>query len=315
MASQILKGLRGAVRPAGPTTEKRVVFVGTAGSSKTTSLGCIALTCDIMSGQDPNFKHMIEERTSGIRNVPSLLCQGKFPEQTTAGLIYEADVTMKRETNFGTKTVVLPFCETSGEDIEKLMGPFQESQYQETPNWESAEALARYVCNSNGYVLLCPVSHAHIPGVPQMAEERIAQKDPDVNISRILQAIYKYKRKTRSPPIEGIAVLLSKYDMIDSYCKAKGMDLYNPEGAKVFLNTYFRQTSGVLKYYGLEKVRFFPVHVQVEKRRLPDGNMEFVKWPGTNSYKIAVDYERNLPMFSEFSYKGLINWIMETFGG
>lgn len=313
MASQILKGIHDIVKPAGPLIEKRVVILGTQGSSKTTSLGCIALTCDIISGQDPTFKHMIEEKSSGIRNVPSLLCQGRFPEQTTAGMIYEADVIMQRETNFGKKTVVLPFCETAGEDIEKLMGPFQESQYRQEDTWESAEALAKYVCNSNGYVLMCPVSHAKIPGVPQMAEERIAQKDPDVNIARILQAIYKYKRKTKSPPIEGIAVLLSKYDMISDYCKARGMDLYNPEGAKNFLNTYFRQTSGVLKFYGLEKVRFFPVHVQVEKRKLPGGGWEYVKRPDGNGYKIAVDYDRNLPVFSEWSYKLFINWVMATF--
>lgn len=311
--AQIVKGFRDLVKPSIALQEKRVVVIGTSGSSKTTGLGCIALECDIKSGQDPSFKHMIEEKTSGIRNVPSLLCEGRFPEQTPAGLIYEADLIMKKETNFGTKTVVMPFCETAGEDIEKLMGPFQDSSYRQTMNYESAEALARYVCNSNGYVLMCPVSHARIPGVPQMAEERISQKDPDVNIARILQAIYKYKRTTRSPPIDGIAVLLSKYDMIDTYCKAKGMDLYNPEGAKTFLNTYFRQTSGVLKFYGLDKVRFFPVHVQVERRRLPDGSMEFVKWPDGGGYKIAVDYERNLPMFSEFSYGKFIDWVMETF--
>lgn len=296
-----------------PVNEKRVVFVGTPGSSKTTALGCIALECDVLSTQDPKFKHMLEERTSGIRNVPSDLCQGYFPEQTPAGFTYEADLILQRETTMGTKTVTLPFCETAGEDIEKIMGPFQESQYRQTMNWESAEALARYVCNSNGYVLMCPVSFARIPGVPQMDEERIKQKDPDTNIARILSAIYKYKRKTNSPPIEGIAVLLSKYDMIDQYCKAKGMDLYNPIGARKFLDTYFRQTSGVLKFYGIEKVRFFPVHVQVERRRLPNGGMEFVKWPDGRGYKIAIDYERNLPMFSELSYHGLIDWILETF--
>lgn len=301
-------------KPNPTLQEKRVVFIGTAGSSKTTSLGCIALECDILSAKDPNFKHMIEEKSSGIRNVPSELCQGRFPEQTPAGLIYEADLVMKRESNFGTKTVTLPFCETAGEDIEKLMGPFQESAYRQTMDWTSAETLARYVCNSNGYVLLCPVSRAHIPGVPQMDEERIKQKDPDTNIARILQAIYKYKRTTKSVPIEGIAVLLSKYDQIQLWCEAKGMDLYKPEGARNFLNTYFRQTSGVLKFYGLEKVKFFPVHVQVEKKRNADGSIEFVKWPDGSGYKIAVDYERNLPVFSEYSYHALIDWIMDTFG-
>jgi len=296
------------------TPEKRLVFVGTRTSSKTTALGCLDLTCDILSAQDPNFTHFIDEKTSGICQVPSDLCRGFFPEPTPPGLIYEADEIMRWKTPLGEKTVCLPFCETAGEDIENLMGPYTKNVYQQNQNYMQADNLNKYICDSNGYVLVMPVSRAQIPGTIPMDEETDEiQHDPDVNIRRILAAIYRYKKESRSPPIEGIAVLLAKYDMIDSVCKSRGMDLYNPEGARLFLETYFRQTSSLLKYYGLSKVKFFPVHVQVEKVRLPDGKIGFAKWPGTNKYKILTDPVRNLPLYSEASFKSLVAWIKDTF--
>jgi hypothetical protein len=295
---------------------KRVIFVGTRGSSKTTSLGLLALTCDIISTQDPNFSHFIDEKTSGIRQVPSDLCQGYFPEPTPPGLIYEADLYLKRSTRFGDKTVVLPFCETAGEDIQNLIGRYQKSVYHQSIDWQSADNLNKYICDSNGYVLVVPVSRAHVAGVPQMDEEPQALlQDPDVNISRILSAVWRYKLKSRSPHIEGIAVLLTKYDMVDAWLKSMGMDLYDDQGAKLFLDTYFRQTSGLLKHINIyDRVKFFPMHVQVERVKDPQtGIVSFAKWPDGRGYKIAVDEDRNLPIYAEQSCRDLINWIMERF--
>jgi hypothetical protein len=313
MAS-LLRDISKRLGTSSPTLEKRLIFVGTRASSKTTALGCLDLTCDVLSAQDPNFTHFIDEKTSGIRQVPSDLCQGYFPEPTPPGLIYEADEIMRWKTSFGERKVCLPFCETAGEDIESFMGPFGQSVYHQNVNYQSAENLNKYICDSNGYVLVVPVSRAHLPGVPQMDEESgELLKDPDVNIARILSAIYRYKAKSRSPAIEGIAVLLTKYDMIEAYVKSRGMDLYNNVGARQFLETYFRQTSALLKFYGLQKVRFFPVHVQVEKGKLPDGNITYLKHPSGRGYKIMLDHDRNLPIYSEQSYLNLIQWVKETF--
>src|SRR5271157_483005 len=255
MAS-ILREVSKTVFGSGTAPPKRVIFVGTRGSSKTTTLGLIALTCDILSTQEPGFTHFIDERTSGICQVPSDLCQGMFPEPTPPSLIYEADLFLSWKTTLTEKTLMLPFCETAGEDIQNLIGPYQKSVYKQSVDYQQADNLNRYICDSNGYVLVVPVSRAHIEGVPQMDEEPQALlQDPDVNLHRILSAIYRYKMKSRSPKIEGIAVVLTKYDMVDAYLKNKGMDLYNPQGAKAFLDTYFRQTMGSLKHYGIEKVK------------------------------------------------------------
>lgn len=288
-------------------THKRVIFVGTRGSSKTTSLGCLALTCDLKSLADKNFTAYIDERSSGIRQVPSQLCQGRFPEPTPPGMIYEADIIMSWKTFLGKKTVILPFAETAGEDMEKLIGPYHQSIYHQQPNFQRAQNLVKYICDSNGYVLVMPVPRARMWKDKGLEEEPTSLvNDPDVNLARILQSIYRYKRKSRSSKIEGIAVLLTKYDMVNVHAKARGMDFYTPDGLRLFLHTFFRQTSGLLKAYGLEKVRFFPVHVQVETVDKGDGNVEF-----TNN--IMTNPERNLPIYSEQSYLDLIDWIRETF--
>lgn len=286
---------------------KRVIFVGTRASGKTTHLGCLALACDLKSLRDKNFSAYIDERTSGIRQVPSMLCQGRFPEPTPPGMWYEADIVMTWKTTFGEKTVVLPFAETAGEDMEKLIGPYHQSIYHQQPNYRQSQQLVDYICNANGYVLVMPVPRARMWKDKGVEEEPTSLvNDPDVNLARILQTIYRYKRESRSPKIEGIAVLMTKYDMIDVHVKARGMDFYNPEGMRLFLHTYFRQTSGLLKAYGLDKVKFFPVHVQVKRVEKKDGSVEF-----TN--EILTDPSRNLPEFSEQSYYDVIDWIHGTF--
>jgi len=287
---------------------KRVVVIGTRGSSKTTSLGCLSLTCDLKTLSDKNFTAYIDEQTSGILQVPSDLCQGKFPIATPPGFYYEADMVMTWKTMFGKKTVVLPFCETAGEDMEKLIGPYSKNIYHQSPNYHEAKALTNYICDSNGFILAVPVSRALMfagKGL-ESDETDTLLVDPDVNIRRILASVIRFKRESRSPKIEGIAVLLTKYDMIDVYAKARGMHLYDERGVTEFLHTYFRQTSALLKSAWLEKVKFFPVHVQVEKIDKGSGKVEF-----TN--KILTDSQRNLPIYSEQSYLDLIDWIRETF--
>lgn len=307
--------IKGTVDPT-RQYEKNVTFIGTRGSSKTTALGCIALTCQIESVRNPKFTYFIDEKTSGICQVPADLCLGMFPPPTPPGQIYEADIVMTWKNGLsGRKTVRLPFAETAGEDIENLIGPHRKSMYQQVPTYRDAENLNKMIASSHGYVLVVPVSRSTMP-LPQSIEDKepdSIHRDPDLNVYRILQKIYKYKQQRGAKPIEGIAVLLTKYDMVDAWVRERGMDLYDPAGAKLFLSTYFRQTMGALKNYGLDKVRFFPVHVQVEKIQLPDGSIRFRKRDDGEGYQIMVDQVRNLPLYSESSYLKLINWIKETF--
>lgn len=305
---------------------KRVTIIGVRQSAKTTALGCLDLTCNIKSLRDKNFVAYIDEKTSGILRVSSDLCQGYFPPATESGSLYEADLIMKWKTRFGEKTVVLPFCETAGEDMEKLIGPFAQKVYLKNPSWVQDSNLYKQIGDSNGYVVVIPVNRALMfQGKGYEPEPSNLAPDPDVNLRRILAAIFRYKRHIRSSAkIEGIAVLLTKYDWIDAFAKNTGMDLNDPVGARQFMHTYFRQTSTALKYYGMERVRFFPVFVQVKREKLPDGSTRFVTHEDkSRGYRIELADEHpnmfpnqpllNLPVYSQEAYENLIDWIKETF--
>lgn len=306
------------------TSQKRVIFVGAKRSAKTTSFGLWALSHDLRSldETDNSFSYYIEEKTSGICQVPADLCQGVFPEETPSGLVYEAIMHIRERKGLREKNIIIPVCETAGEDMENLIGPYSQSVYKQNPDWASADVLNKYICNSNGYIVTLPVSEVNIPLVP--AEFRDTRDepqdnvghfvDPDLVAKRILSAIFAYKEKNKqSPPIEGIAILLTKADKVLHFIKGHGMDLNTPEGQRRFLTTYFRQTCSVLKYYGLDKVRFFPVFVEVLKIKGPDGKTVIYK-DENNKKKILRDEENNLPIFSKTAFNELTTWVLQTFG-
>jgi hypothetical protein len=287
--------------------QKSVITVGIRGSGKTSVLGCLELCCDIKSQRQPNFSHFMRERTSGIRQVPCDLAMGKFPMATPPGIVYEADEIMRWTYPFGTRSVVMSFCETAGEDMQNLAGKFTSSVYEQNTDWQDVETLNKYICNAHGYLMMLPVSLLPIPGMPKVDEvPEGLHANPDLSCARILSAIYGFKADYGLPPIEGIGIIWTKYDMIQEYCKANNMDLYTPEGSRRLMETYFRQTLAVLKYYGLEKVAFFPFHIQAKRRLNQDGSSTLTK-------QIAVDVKRNIPIFAEQSGYNIIDWIGANF--
>ncbi len=294
-------------------------MIGVRGAAKTTALGCIQLVCEIESARNKNFTWEIDERTSGgIAQISTDLCRGVFPRQTPSGRIYQADLYWTWKSGWGNKTVHMSVAETAGEDIENLIGPHRGNLYETHKTYRDAENLNRMIAASQGFLVTIAVPRSMMPISQKLpdAEPTSLHPDPDLNAFRILNAILQYKKSRRSQKCEGIGILLTKYDMNDVWLKERGMNLYDPEGAKLFLSTWFRKTMGILKNYGLEKVRFFPVHVDVEKERLSDGSIRFLKWTeasGKIGYKIRVNYERNLPFFSEQSYRNLMDWVKETF--
>jgi hypothetical protein len=83
-----------------------------------------------------------------------------------------------------------------------------------------------------------------------------------------------------------------------------GMDIYTPDGLKEFMDVCFPGTSQILKFYGMEKVRFFPsyVHLQYES----DGKIK--RWTDDKSPMIKMQPRRR-PSYSEKSYVDLISYL------
>jgi len=306
----MLKGLTRRFLDRSSQSEKRVSVIGTIGSGKTTALGLICLTCETLTNVDPTFKFDIREKTSGVRQAPSDLRQGHFPPKTLPGTYYEADLIMKWEGSFGDKIVRLPFCETAGEEVQRWINRFSRGMYDLQRDFRSAGEIYKYVSSSNGFILVCPVSRALMFTPDKQLEQEPSDlpRDPDLNLVRILEAIYDYKERTHSPPIEGMAVLLTKYDVIQPFAQAMGVDLYQPGGPERFMKAYFPATTAKLNFYGIDKVQFFPSYVQVE--RMPDNSL--AKWPDGTDKIVLNPHRPRMPVYSEQDYINLINWIQRT---
>jgi len=300
-------------KPFRPKTiqEQRVTVVGTMGSGKTTVLGCLYLTAVDKANREKNFRCRINEKTSGIRQVPSDLRDGLFPEPTPQEATFEADLLMRWEQLTNTQTIRLPFCETAGEEIQKLIGKFQEGVYVLNPeDYTQPGLLYEYVLRSNGFIVVAPVTRAQLIGGSTEASPTKIQ-DPDVNISRLLDCIFTYKERTAAPQIKGIAVLLTKYDAETARLADQGMDLTNPVGVEKFMRTYFPDTYATLQFYGLHNVKFWPTWVELAQ---DPKTREAIKHP-IRGYRIKVNYQRRVPYYSEKSYLELIDWIKGTFTG
>jgi len=290
---------------------RRVTTVGTWASGKTTALACLGLACETLSASNPHFKYWPDEKQSGIRLFWSNLRRGRFPPATPPGNYYESGFMLQWDGGFsGDKTVMLPFCETSGEDCQKLIGTYALDPYHATPvSMQATKQLFEYILRSDGFILIAPISRALMFGDKGVeAEPDDLPVDPDLNLARILDAIYKYREQTHSKPIKGMAILLSKYDKIIDVAKARGMDLRTIDGRKRFMDMYFPQTSANLKKFGIA-VQYFPVFVQVETN---DAGKPLT-WDDDSGQKILVDQRRRLPVYSEETYLNLIEWIKETF--
>jgi len=136
--------------------------------------------------------------------------------------------------------------------------------------------------------------------------------DPDVNLTRLFQCIFEYKQRMGRQKVKGIAVLLSKYDVLKSRLEASGMDLMKPEERNMFMGRYFPATKAALDYYNIENLVFIPVWVWAERDsqgrpRNYSGKSDVVE------YRVRINRETERPYYSEPQYMELIKWLQENF--
>lgn len=317
-----MESLKTVLKPFSKSIEeRRVAVVGTMGSGKTTVLGLLHLTCSDRSNREKNFYFRVNEKTTGIRQVPSDLRNGLFPPPTPEGVVFEADLMMRWETPFGRQQIRLPFCETAGEEVQRLIMKFSAGMYEINPtDFTNASMLYEYILRSNGFIVIAPSTRVPMFKDAQglrvgLEKEPTKIQDPDVNISRLLEQIYNYKERTGAPPIKGIAVLVTKCDAMFSLLAEKGMNLKTEDGMHKFMITDFPETMNILKFYGMDKVRFWPVWVELDyKQEMRDGKNVKVPIPHpVRGYRIRVHDELRIPYYSREEYLSLIDWIKETF--
>lgn len=280
-------------------------------SGKTTVQGLLHLTATYLTNRDPRFFANVYEGTFGVREAQSELCMGKFPDPTPMGTIYEATLMMRWKSFAGEKVVRLPFVETAGEEIQKLIDRFGRGLYDLTPGvFKAANILYEHILSSSGFILIMPVTR--IPAAQNLThdtEPSNLSPNPDVNISRLIQCIQDYKTRTKIFPIRGYAIIFTKSDKMFDVLASQGMNLLEEDGIRRFMTAHMPQTYAILKWYGLSKVLFLPSWVEQEY----DGNEE-VLWPDGRP-KIKVNHSENIPEYPQANYLQLIQWLKNNFAG
>jgi len=283
------------------TEQERTASVfGMIESGKTTILGLLEIICvDYANkmnkpGSKNNFHFLVQERSSGIRQVSTELRQGMFPERTPPNIVFEADFLMRFGKTFGEQQLRLPFCETAGETFTAMLERFGKGQYEINPDMEDADLITRYILNTDAIILIAPVTRP----LGLEKEVRAQLNLPDVNLSRLLAGIYGYKMEDQrmNPggyrPIRGIGVFLTKVDGAKTHLAASHIDLQTKEGVHYFMSKYFPETYAVLGWYGLENVRFWPTGLEIETEENEFGQKQGKLHPANpaRGFKIAVDY-------------------------
>jgi len=272
------RGVKGA--PLRNTYKSKCSFamLGTVGSGKTTVAGFITLTAITLSARDPTFVCDVIESKSGILQAQSDLRRGKFPPKTDpdAALPYESGLLMRWSQRFIAKEMHLPICDVAGEIVADLATKYRDGMYDlEDKTFKDTGFLVDQIKDRDGFILTIPANRALLFKDDQQLEKepKGMQYDPDINLSRILEAVIDHKRKFKTHPIQGIAVVVTKYDTVKSICENEGMDLYDESGMgfQNFLNTCFPATANKLRFFGLDKVAFFPSEVEMEADSWPDG--------------------------------------------
>ena len=293
--------------------KNRFAMLGTVGSGKSATAAGIFLTAQTLSNDDPYFYGDVVESNSDILADVSNLRRGRFPGKTNpyqpnpveSGLV----LTWKKRFG-GEQTMQIPICDVAGEDVQQMIRQNRLTLNRE--NFNANRQLMDYVRDADGFLLCVPASRALMfQDDVQLEAEPSAQTDigdPDVPVNRILIDVINFKRgMSGSKPIKAIAVIITKWDLIEPYASRLNMDLYDPtgEGLQRFMKICFPGTSMTLKkYLDADKVRFFPSHYQV----LKDDKNNVVKWSNGGD-RIDVIHERRVPRYSEQSYMNLFKWL------
>lgn len=302
-----------AVTPAHQYQYKnRWSMIGTVASGKSTVAAQIVLTAQTLQSQIPTFSCDVVENTSNILVDVSNLRRGRFPPKTTAynkyateaGLLMYWNEALGGRLSIGKKQMHIPFCDVAGEDLQAgIKGNTADIN---PAAYSQATKLKEYVRESDGLILIAPASKALMfKNDQQLESEEDMEFDPDVNLARLFGDIIDYRRK-HNRPLKGVAIVITKWDLIKPYADELNMNIETNEGLNEFMNVCFPSTT--MKINFLQKtwptqVQFFPSFIDVER----DGSGNIKRWDD-GSPKIKV-LDRRVPSYGGQWIVNLINFL------
>jgi GTPase SAR1 family protein len=290
----------------------RFAMLGTPESGKTTVAAGLVLTSQTRSSDLPDFKCRVTEGSTSIISDASKLRQGVFPAKTDAYKPnrLESGLLMKYKGLLGDKTVQVPICDASGEDVSGFIKKVKQNQVNllDNTSYSNSEVLRNYIRDADGYILVIPASRVLI-GKNQQIEKEAGLKlgldiDPDVNLHRILADVIDYKVRHKGHPIKGLAIVITKWDLLAPFADELNMNILTPDGLKTFLDVCIPATAQEIKACDLKNVAVFPSWFDIERTKDGDPLLD-----ETGHTSIVVDDKTRRPKYSEDSYMRLFDWL------
>jgi hypothetical protein len=300
----------------GMSTKYLTSMIGTPGAGKTNLAAMIFYTARTLQQQLPDFHCSIDDTNSTIKLDVCNIESGRFPPKTKAYNTYAYQCALNmwwgKNSLWGQKSATFNVCDLAGED------EIVHSQYSykrpDPTAYSQAAKLVEYIYRSEIFILAAPASRAPVFDGDESVEKEDSDLafNPDVNLSDIFDKIVK-KRKENRQPIKGVALCLTKCDMIDKYVEAKhGWNLYNSEADRqAFINKYFPWTGASIK--GLKdtwsntQIAIFPMFIETVKNG--DGSQK--KWPDGSP---RIDVVDRVPKYNAQGNVDLINFIGKLVG-
>lgn len=323
----------------------RISIIGTGGAGKTTYATLLVKAAERKASKSKNtdypFKVIVEEGNSNLYGDLAAIRAGHFPPKTGAfktmniepGLTLEwQQLTLGGKMPLWTKRVNVPICDLAGEDIVQLIDKVKEVRTLQQAAASNVEKLMKFVNQSSGYIITIKATRGQGLGLETENEATSVKgmsEYSDANLARIVSSIIKYKHANphSSPPIRGIAIVVTAWDALDPVAKqisAITGQRFDPtdvnisqESLEKFVYACFPSTHAAITSLGLRNTRYFPSYILTEK----DSNGKEICWEGTNSPKIkrkeifepGTNWEDNVNTIydSEFwSYQAL-DWLQE----
>lgn len=285
----------------------RICMLGTVLSGKSTIASGIVVTCETMSALIGSFYCYVLPTSTRILVDANNLRRGRFPQKTDpyAPKPYESGLVIaEKGTGIfgGPKKVHVPLCDIAGE-ISDRIDPYNPGL---DPLKERAQHINRVLIgrirDSQGFIVALPANEA------LMLKNQSSRVDADAYTYHVLSQIIEYKKKNRSPKLEHIFVVLTKWDEAKERAKDFGMDVYEDQaGLYRFMVNGFPSLSMLLKPLAEQNmVSFYRSYFEI--RRKQDNTK--MQWPDKslviNTFEDPQSDVRWRPEYAEQDYIKLV---------
>jgi hypothetical protein len=304
------------------TGKNRITMIGTMGAGKSAHLASLLIAADRKVSKSRNteypFRYLIEEGSGNIEHDKSAMRAGHFPPKTGAlkasvvepGLTFEwshVSHALGKEITLSRKIAKMPIADLAGEDLCQLIEKVSQVRTLQQASQINAERITNIITQSEGLMFIIKATRAQGLGI-QLEKEPVGIDGlsiySDANYKRMINGIVKYKRQhPNSPPLRGIAVVITAWDGLASvakqieqitgspfdptfYKRDKNGNIDTTRSQEIldkFLYMCFPSTHAAITSLHLGNVKYFPSFIETEK----DSTGNPVCWEGTQSPKIS----------------------------